>query len=257
MTIQVAGYAPRLECQLDGSTTAGEDCGVSTVSTAVDWSTRGDKHPSTEKVRKNMGVPSGPTNTADQKKACDAFQVPYERLVSAPVGRLKDAILENKFVSVSMDYGRVSNNHPELSGDKDFHGSHTIGVLGHRHREDGSLEVGVWDPLYDGRRSDIPDGAQWWPWELLANTCEDFTGTQGTFTGGIVRTESHWEGSTGGPGTDDDDEPPRGLEDISRAHAYRAWEAAQSAPWTSRDPDGHARDGIRPEPEDDEPDGTE
>jgi hypothetical protein len=191
------GYQPKHQIQLNGSATAGEDCGVRSTSMAIDFATKGAQVPSVSALRDRMGVPSGGTNTAEQEKGAESYDTPketgqrqpvqYERKVGVPwdqfTGPLQNA---DKAVVLSLDYGVVNDKKPKLSGDPNFNGNHSIMFLGSREGGDG-IEVKAWDSLYDGRRDGIPKGPQWWPQWLAKDAAAAFAGS-GKATGGVVPT---------------------------------------------------------------------
>jgi hypothetical protein len=193
-------YAPKHQKQLNGSSTAGEDCWVRSVSMAIDFATRGATVPSVDAIRNRAGVKSGSGNTADQEKAAESYNTPdetggrdpvkYERHVAdpwadQPVDAMKNA---EKVVVLSIDYGVVNEQKPQLSGDPGFNGNHSVMFGATRtNGETGNLEVKAFDSLYDGRRSGIPNGPQWWPVWLAREAAEAFAGA-GKWTGGIIPT---------------------------------------------------------------------
>jgi hypothetical protein len=193
-------YQPKHQKQLNGSSTAGEDCWVRSVSMAIDFATRGATVPSVDAIRNRAGVKSGSGNTADQEKAAESYNTPdetggrdpvkYDRKVAAPWADLPVDAMKNaeKVVVLSLDYGVVNEQKPQLSGDPGFNGNHSImfGVT-RTNGETGNLEVKAFDSLYDGRRSGIPNGPQWWPVWLAREACEAFAGA-GKWTGGIIPT---------------------------------------------------------------------
>jgi hypothetical protein len=209
-------YQPKHQKQLNGSATAGEDCWVRSVSMAIDFATRGATVPSVEAIRNRAGVKSGSGNTADQEKAAESYNTPdetgdrdpvkYDRNVAAPWADQPVDAMRNaeKVVVLSLDYGVVNAKKPNLSGDPNFDGNHSVmfGVT-RTNGETGNLEVKAFDSLYDGRRAEIPNGPQWWPVWLAREAAEAFAGA-GKWTGGIIPTA--WLLDDGG--TDPAPEPP-------------------------------------------------
>ena len=208
----MGGYRPAHQTQLDGSATQGEDCWVRTASMAVDFATYGGKVPSVKAIRDRADVPSGAGNTADQERAIESYDTPdetggrqdleYHRHVADPWGDLPVNPLTNaaKVVILSIDYGVVNAQKPVLSGDPNFDGNHSVIFAGSRVNGDGKTEVLCFDPLYDGRRSGIPQGPQWWPIWLAKEAAFGFAG-EGKWTGGIIEHAYLLE-------PDEPDEPP-------------------------------------------------
>jgi hypothetical protein len=191
----MATYWPKLQPQLDGSKTAGEDCGPRAASTGVDWATEGAKVPTIADFRRRAGRPTGDTNTEQLTKALVSYDTRSEtngrtdikayRKVMQPKSVLRDAITGGKYAVVQMDYGELNDRRPDLTGDPRFRGMHSIGVVGQRVRE-GSVEWRVYDSLADGRRAGIEKGPDWWPRWLVETTAEGFTGRADTFTGVVI-----------------------------------------------------------------------
>lgn len=188
-------YQPKHQRQLNGTLTAGEDCGVRSTSMAIDFATRGATVPTVAALRTRMGVKTGPTNTSQQQKGAQSYDTPAETGKRKPVvfNRQSPAAWSefvgpltngDKAVVLSLDYGIVNDKKPNVSGDRAFDGNHSIMFLGSRQTAQGT-EVKAWDSLYDGRRQGIPKGPQWWPLWLVRDACAAFAGA-GRATGGIV-----------------------------------------------------------------------
>lgn len=64
-----------------------------------------------------------------------------------------------KFLHVAIDYGRLNDLMPNLSGSSTFMGGHAIGLYGHAFAN-GRHWSYLYDPLHDGRRRGIPKGVQ-------------------------------------------------------------------------------------------------
>jgi hypothetical protein len=189
---------PALATQLDNSPTAGEDCGVMAASMAVAYWKEERKGPDRKTIRKRMGQLAGPTNSLNQKTAVESFGAAYRRKVGAPWNRFVTAVENGCWVNVQIDYGVVNDQCRRLSGCKTFDGPHSISVHGIK-KSDGRRLVLVYDPLYDGRAAGIPDGPRWWPLWLLKNAAGTFTGTDGTWTGGIIKRADDQPVPGGGP----------------------------------------------------------
>jgi len=194
-------YLPRHQRQLNGTPTAGADCGVRSTSMAIDFATKGKTVPTVTALRSRMGVKAGSTTTADQQRGAQSYNTPEEtggrkpikfnRHVGVPFSTFVPA-LKNGSVAVvlSLSYKVVNNKKPGLSGDPNFMGSHSVMFLGSRQTASGGTEVKAWDSLYDGRRASIPKGPQWWPLWLVEDACAAFAAAAGAgkATGGIVPT---------------------------------------------------------------------
>ena len=194
-------YQPKHQRQLNGTPTAGEDCGVRSTSMAIDFATKGKTVPTMTALRTRMGVKTGATNTAQQKQGAESYNTSAEtggrkpikatRYVGAPwsvfVGPLKNG---NVAVVLSLSYKVINNKKPNLSGDKAFMGNHSVMFLGSRQTANGVTEVLSYDSLYDGRRTGIPKGPQWWPLWLLEDACNEFAkpAGPGKATGLIIPT---------------------------------------------------------------------
>jgi len=216
-------YAPKHQRQLNGTSTAGEDCWVRAVSMAIDFATKGHAVPTVAAVRARAGVPTGAGNTANQEKAAESYDtsketggrkpVKFDRRVAAPwadaTGPLQNG---DKAVVVSLSYRVVNEKKPTLSGDRAFMGNHSIMFLGSRQTAAG-VEVKAWDSLYDGRRTGIPKGPQWWPLWLVRDAAAAFAG-YGEWTGGVIPTATLLVSAPPTPPTNPEPEPPVDLPDL-------------------------------------------
>ena len=188
-------YWPRLQPQLDGSKTAGEDCGPRAASTGCDWATDGKLVPTMPDFRKRAGRLTGDTNTEQLTKALVSYDTVKEtggrtdikayRKVAQSRNVLREAVTAGKYVVVQMSYAVLNELRPALSGDRRFQGMHSIGVVGHRVRE-GEVQWRVYDSLADGRRAGIAKGPDWWPRWLVEATAAGFTKHEQTFTGVVI-----------------------------------------------------------------------
>jgi hypothetical protein len=194
-------YQPKHQRQLNGTATAGEDCGVRSTSMAIDFATKGKTVPTVLALRTRMGVKAGSTTTADQKKGAESYDTKAEtggrkpikanRQVGVPFDTFVPALKNgNVAVVLSLSYKVVNNKKPNLSGDRAFNGSHSVMFLGSRTASGGGTEVLSWDSLYDGRRTGIPKGPQWWPLWLVEDACNAFAAAAGSgkATGLIIPT---------------------------------------------------------------------
>jgi hypothetical protein len=187
----------------------------------VDFATKGGAVPTMASLRSRMGVPSGATNTANQKQGAESYDTPketgkrkpvsFQRKVAAPwadfVGPLQNG---DKAVVISLSYRIVNEKRPSLSGDPRFMGNHSVMFLGSRETSNG-IEVKSWDSLYDGRRTGIPKGPQWWPLWLVRDAAAAFAGA-GKVTGGIVPTSPPRVVSP--PSSNPEPEPPVDIDDV-------------------------------------------
>jgi hypothetical protein len=113
----------RLVTQLDGSGTASFDCGPATTAMAADRASIGKLRPTIRLVRARMGVPSGPTDPWDWKRALDAFDGAMRREGLRPIpSRLVDGgdqtdlhdllVEKRRAVLLAIDYGTVARLAP-------------------------------------------------------------------------------------------------------------------------------------------------
>jgi hypothetical protein len=191
----MATYWPKLQPQLDGSKTAGEDCGPRAASTGADWATDGKLVPTMADFRKRAGRLTGDTNTEQLTKALVSYDTLKEthgrtdikayRKLRQPRSTLRSVIVGGKYVVVQMSYAVLNELRPALSGDRRFAGMHSIGVLGQR-VSDGEVQWRVYDSLADGRRAGIAKGPDWWPRWLVEATAEGFTKHADTFSGVVI-----------------------------------------------------------------------
>ena len=188
----MAAYQPKLQAQLNGSRTAGEDCVVRASSTGVDWATKGAKVPAVSDFRKRARNASTGLNTEEAHRGLRSYDTPAElggfsdivahRYLRQPKAELRERVKAGRFVVLWMSYAVLNDTRPNLSGDPRFRGAHAIGVLGQRVRE-GTVEWRVWDSLADGRRKGIAEGPDWWPRWLVEATAAGFTKSADTWTG--------------------------------------------------------------------------
>ena len=176
---------PLLHTQLDGSPTAGSDCGVMASVMAVAYGKGKRKGPDRRRMRDEMGKRAGPTTSLHQKQGVEGFGVRYTRKVDAPWDGLVRALENGRWVNVQIDYSVVNARRPRLSGSRTFNGGHSISVHGIRDTEEGR-QVRVFDPLYDGRAGGIPKGPRWWPLALLKAAAGSFA-SEDHWTGGVIR----------------------------------------------------------------------
>ena len=73
---------------------------------------------------------------------------------------VKKAVARGAFVQLAIDYGKFNDMQKRKTGDPNFRGGHSVGVMGER-KKNGVVEWLMFDPLDDGRRSGIPKGPRW------------------------------------------------------------------------------------------------
>jgi hypothetical protein len=81
---------------------------------------------------------------------------------NGPVARIRGWLEQGLFVAVYGNYGAVIDGWRDLAGSKTYRGGHAIGAWGFA--GDETLDF---DPLYDGRRPNIPQGPTEVPWALV------------------------------------------------------------------------------------------
>lgn len=191
----MAAYQPKLQAQLNGGKTAGEDCVVRASSMGVDWATRGAKVPTVADFRKRARNASSGLTTEEAHRALRSYDTPAEtggrsdiaayRYLRQPKGELRERVKAGRWTVLWMSYAVVNELRPNLSGDPRFKGAHAIGILGQRVRE-GVVEWHVWDSLADGRRRGIAKGPDWWPRWLVEAAAAGFTKSADTWTGVVI-----------------------------------------------------------------------
>lgn len=191
-------YCPPHVEQLHGpDPTAGSDCAICCSRMAIMFATCGKVDPSPDKIRKQSGLdepePAGDYSTTitEYAKAVNAFDDEardrgYPDGIGAGVHErgqwddlepvLKD---EQKWVTLFVDYGVLNNKEPSKSGDPNFNGSHAISVFGYTpasETSDGTHKYRVFDPLCDGRKSNIPKGPTYWKAATLRDAADAYAG---------------------------------------------------------------------------------
>lgn len=208
------GRTIRFQPQLDGSPTAGEDCGVRALSMGIDYATYGALRPAVKELRRRMGVYTGATKMSNLNSAIetyddsemkphgytglkmyDRYAAPFDDAVATPLAN-------GHYVIVQVDYEVVNKVAPRLSGDPNFQGNHSVGFRGTRINARGVRQYKAFDPLCDGRREGIPKGPQWWPENLLREAAAAFAGRDKATSGRIMRAKAI------APPTTPDPEPP-------------------------------------------------
>ena len=191
---------PPLRKQLNGHPSGSVNCGPKTVQMGVNSRTDNTKNPSVDTLRKRMGRPNGqPTNVWNSEAAIDGWAIAsgrkplaYKRLHN--IQSVKDVQKANadkspgQFIQVAISY-RKWNEVVSKSGSSTFVGGHSIGILGQKKWNDGTVVWLVYDPLEDARRGGIPQGPKWRPRWKVITAMEAFYGQKGkcyagVFTGG-------------------------------------------------------------------------
>ncbi len=138
-----------------------------------------------------MGIPSGPTNIVDQKRAIDSyagefaehgFNPPRMRNLSGVAPDVvRDLLSQGAEVSVQIGYHVINEKRPKASGQPSFNtkgaDGHSVAALGLFDRNGDRIPEGapaggkeftdLIDPLDDGRRPGIAKGPQRIPLSLL------------------------------------------------------------------------------------------
>jgi hypothetical protein len=103
------------------------------------------------------------------------------RVLDAPWGDAVDALTAGNYVVLFVNYGWLNDHHPRLTGDKNFRGTHGIGLLGYREKED-KKQTRRYDSVCDGRRAGIPTDPTWVdlnPYRLAAQAVLGVDGWRG------------------------------------------------------------------------------
>lgn len=164
--------------QLTGVSSQSADCGVRTTQMLIDWATRGAKKPGPRWLRKRMGFddPTAPigTNPSHWDRAIKSFDSPAELggkyefipgtpLLGQPWSRIENHLIDGKMVGLAIHYGTWDRLAPKKSGSSTFKGFHAVPLKG----LDDRGRTKDFDPLFDGRRADIPRGPIMVPLEKM------------------------------------------------------------------------------------------
>jgi hypothetical protein len=164
---RVTATVPLLHTQLGFPVSGSTDCAVRTAQSAIEFGTWGQKSPPPPELRPLMGAPAkGGTSMPQALRGIRAFGI--EPIKIGPRNRGPIATVENwlrlgHFVAVYGNNGAVIDGWRELAGSKTYRGGHAIGIYG--------IEGGQtlsFDPLYDGRRANIPKGPTMVPFDMIA-----------------------------------------------------------------------------------------
>ena len=188
-------YLPKHQPQLGrgvavpGRTKGSRDCGPRTVQMGIDFQSKGAKKPTIPTIRQKMGRP-GPqqTNIYNTKQAVDGMPVPGRKplryFIKSRTSDVEAAVRAGKYVQLCLDYGMFNRLMNKKTGDPNFTGGHSVGVVGQR-KKNGVVQWLLFDPLDDQRRRGIPKGPRWVPkWKLL-RALESFAGGRGRCYAGV------------------------------------------------------------------------
>jgi hypothetical protein len=177
--------------QLDGSPQQASNCGPATAARHVRFASRGKIKATPTEVRNRMGIPVGPTNIVDQKRAVESYADAFAAIgLDGPKMRklsgvapdvVRDLLLQGAEVSVQIGYHVINKKRPSASGQPTFNtpgqDGHSVAALGLYARNgdrigpgspsDGREFTDLIDPLDDGRRPEIAKGPQRIPLGLL------------------------------------------------------------------------------------------
>lgn len=192
-------WIPPLVEQLHGpDPTAGSDCAIACAKMAIRFATCGTLDPGMDAIRAQAGLdkPNPPpddysTTIEEYSRAVEAWDDEARKRgyqgVTANVherGSWQDQLAplireEVKWATVFVDYGVVNDREPSKTGDKNFNGAHAVGVFGWTSADDsrtGEAQVRIFDPLCDGRASNIPKGTTWWRMSTLRDAADAYAG---------------------------------------------------------------------------------
>lgn len=198
-------YRPQHRTQLWRPVTGQTDCGPRTWQHGLDFARRDHRVPGIDRMRRISGdTPAGPTNVYDADRVFEEFGVRYQRKVNAEWDVAVDALRRGNGLHLCVAYGVITRLQPAKSGDRNFTGGHSIWVQELKRTREGRRVALDFDSLYDGRRRSIPDEPQWIRLSTLRAACQEFSGHDYRWWGGIVIPTR----GTSGPGDDigDDDE---------------------------------------------------
>ena len=171
-----------------GRTKGSMDCGPRAVQMGIDYQSKGKKVPTISTIRQKMGRPGAQqTNIYNARDCVDGMPVPGRKplryFIKSRVGDVTAAVKGGKYVQLCIDYGKF-NDLMGKTGDPNFRGGHSVGVLGQR-TKNGVVQWLLFDPLDDNRRSNIPQGPRWVPKWKLVRALEKFGGGKGRCYAGV------------------------------------------------------------------------
>jgi hypothetical protein len=170
-------YKPTFEKQATGSDLEWFNCGAASGAMLADQATLGIKDPTPDRFRKKTGDKSGGLHMSAIGNGLEAFGI--DAIVFDNDDRLKfpklvQRVQLGQHAVIAGDYEVLP---PELRGDKDYEGNHSVFLW-----RVFQNECVIGDPLNDGRRPNIPKGWIRWPNEVLYDYVKRF---DQQVTGGI------------------------------------------------------------------------
>jgi hypothetical protein len=173
---RVTATVPLLHTQLGFPVSGTTDCAVRTAQSAIEYGTWGQESPAPPELRPLMGAKTkGGTSMPQALRGIRTFGIepikigPRNR---GPIARIEEWLTAGHFVAVYGNYGAVIDGWRPLAGSKTYRGGHAIGIYG--------IEAGQtlsFDPLYDGRRANIPRGPTMVPLGMIRAFTESMAGT--------------------------------------------------------------------------------
>lgn len=184
-------FNARVVPQLDGSPQQASNCGPATAARHVRFASRGKIKATPSQIRDRMGIPTGPTNIVDQKRAIESFAGEFakhgfnpprmRKLNGVAPDVVRDLLSQGAEVSVQIGYHVINAKRPSASGQPGFNtpgaDGHSVAALGLYARNGDVIPPGappngkeftdLIDPLDDGRRPGIAKGPQRIPLGLL------------------------------------------------------------------------------------------
>lgn len=178
--IPVRGGKPKHIKQLNtGSPTAGWDCGPCSELVGLESVSRNAFRPNRDRQRlwisrirrpmtRGFGWPATTLiNIVESTTSARIRQLINRLSGNKPTAKVRtlshDQVIEQlrlgHAVLVGIDYGRLNRLMPRLSGARTFNQGHAITLRGLAMRN-GVAWTNLYDPLHDGRRSDVPKGIQ-------------------------------------------------------------------------------------------------
>ena len=180
-------FRPKHRTQLWRPETGQFDCGPRTWQHGIDFARRSHDVPGIDRLRQWAGQPGAQTtNVYDADRVFERMGLKYARKVNAEWDVAVQALKSGKGLHLCVAYGVMTDLQRAKSGDKQFRGGHSIWVQEIRRTREGRRIVLDFDSLFDGRRSNIPEGPQWLRLSTLRAACAAFAGHEGRFWGGIV-----------------------------------------------------------------------
>jgi hypothetical protein len=179
--IHVPGGRPKHQKQLQtGSPTASQDCGPITELVGLEAASGNEIRPRLGRRKQWVAAirepmhhgPTWPSTTllnisasVESKVIAGRFRARDLKPPNARVRKIShdDAVAllrQGRYLHVAIDYGRLNDLMPHLSGSPTYRGGHAIGLYGLDQDEDGWPWTLLYDPLHDGRRHGIPRGIQ-------------------------------------------------------------------------------------------------